>query len=107
MLLLIIDHARGTTDVSVLVRCLRQFHEGAQVLTLERVLVLPDVPTMGTRLDLRGDGVEEALTVVGVTLRAISDGPGIRPPSVDVVLHWEPLAAAEAARSAGWRDQAL
>jgi len=91
--------------VSVQVRCLRQFHEGAQVFTLEKALVLPDVPTMGTRVDLRAEGVEEALTVVGVTMRATSDGPGIRPPNVDVVLHWEPFATVEAARSAGWRNQ--
>jgi hypothetical protein len=58
---------------------------------------------MGARLDLRADGVEDALTVVGVTLRPVPDGPGLRPPSVDVVLHWEPLAAAELARSGGWR----
>jgi hypothetical protein len=45
---------------------------------LEKMLVLLDVPTMGTRLDLRAEGVEGALTVVGVTLRAIADGPGLR-----------------------------
>ena len=60
---------------------------------------------MGTRLDLRGEGVEAALTVVGVTFRPIPDDPGVRPPSVDVVLFWEPLESAELARSAGWRDQ--
>jgi len=41
--------------MSVLVRCLRQFHEGANIATLEKALALPDVPTMGTRLDLRGE----------------------------------------------------
>jgi hypothetical protein len=92
--------------VSVLARCLRQFHESSEAVTLEKVLVLPDVPTMGTRLDLHDEAVEGPLTVVGVTLRPIPDSLGIRPPSVDVWLYWEPLAAAEAARSAGWRDQA-
>jgi hypothetical protein len=74
--------------MNVLVRALRQFHEGAEDVILEKAIVLPDVPTMGTRVDLRGAGVEVALTVVGVTMRAISDSPGIRPP-------------------AGWRDQTL
>jgi hypothetical protein len=89
--------------VSVVARVVRQFHEGAETVTLEKVLVLPDVPTMGVRLDLRAEGVEDALTVVGVTLKPIVDGPGLRQPSVDVVLHWEPLASAELARSGGWR----
>ena len=91
--------------MAVLVRCLRQFNKGADVLTVEKALVLPDVPTMGTRLDLRAEGVETALTVVGVTLRAIPDTPSIRP-SVDVLLHYEPSEAAELARAAGWRDSA-
>jgi len=68
--------------------------------------VLPDVPTMGTRVDLRGEGVDAALTVVCVTLRAISDGPCIRPPSIEVALHWEPHEAAEIASAADWRAQA-
>jgi hypothetical protein len=92
--------------MSVLVRCLRQFHEGAAVVFLEKAIVLPDVATIGTRLDLRSEGVEGALTVVGLTLRPIPDGPGNKPPSVDVVLLPEPLTAIELARSAGWRDQA-
>jgi hypothetical protein len=92
--------------MSVLVRCVREFHDGADAVTLEKALVLPDVRTMGTRLDLRGEGVETALTVVGVTLRPIVDGPLIRPQSVDVLLHSEPLQSSELARSGGWRDQA-
>jgi len=44
--------------------------------------------------------------VVGVTLGPIADEPGVRPPSVDVVLLSEPLASAGLARSTGWRDQA-
>jgi hypothetical protein len=47
------------------------------------------------------EGVEDPLTVVGVTLRPVPDGPGLRPPSIDVLLFWEPLAAAAFAR--GWR----
>jgi len=60
---------------------------------------------MGSRLDLRAEGVEDALTVVGVTLKPIVDGPGLRPPSVDALLHWEPLAAAELARAGGWSER--
>jgi hypothetical protein len=52
--------------VSVLARVIRQFCEGSETVALEKVLVLPNVPTMGTRLDLRAEGVEGALTVVGV-----------------------------------------
>jgi hypothetical protein len=58
------------------------------------------------RLDLGGERVEAALTVIGVALRPILDGSGVKPPSVDVLLHHEPLAWAELARSAGWRDPA-
>ena len=90
-------------NVSVVVRCIRQFHEGAESITLAKVLVLPDVPTMGARLDLRAEGVEAALTVVGVTLTPIVDGPGLKPPTVEVALFWEPLAAVEDARAGGWR----
>jgi hypothetical protein len=97
---------RVTLPVSILVRVLRQFAEGAEVVMLEKTIVMPDTSTMGTRLDLRREGVETALTVVGVTLRPIVDGPGIRPPSVEVVLYHEPLASAELASSAGWRDPA-
>jgi hypothetical protein len=92
--------------VSVLVRVVRQFHEGADAVTLEQTLVLPDVPTMGTRLDLRSEGVGGALTVVGVTLRPIADGPGVRSPSVEVILYWEPLDSAELARASGWKEVA-
>jgi hypothetical protein len=46
------------------VRVVRQFREAAEAITLEKVLVLPDVPTMGARLDLRAEGVEDALTRV-------------------------------------------
>src|SRR5438034_11753237 len=92
--------------MSVLVRVLRQFHESAEAVTLEKVLALPDIPTMGARLELRAEGVEDALTVVGVTLRPVPDGPGLRPPSVEVSLFYEPLAAAAIAWAAGWRDPA-
>lgn len=88
----------------ILTRVLRQFHGEPQV-TLERTLVLPDVPTLGSRIDLTAHGVVEPLAVVGVTLREIPAGPGFRPPSVDVFLAWEPPEAAEPARDAGWRDR--
>jgi len=92
--------------VSILSRCIRQFHEGAEAIALEKVLLLPDLPTMGARLDLRAEGVEDPIKVVGVTLRPVPDGPGLRPPSVEVLLFWEPLAAAELARAGGWHDVA-
>ncbi len=87
--------------MSVLFRCLRHFHDGADAVTLEKELVLADART---RLDLRRESVEDALTAVGVTLCPPPDAPGIRPPSVDVVLRHEPLASAEMARSSGWRE---
>jgi hypothetical protein len=34
--------------VSVVVRVVREFNEGADAVTLEKALVLPDVPTMGS-----------------------------------------------------------
>ena len=60
---------------------------------------------MGATLDLRGEGVETPLTVVGATLRSIQDGPGVEPPRVEVVLGWEPLVAATLARAGGWSDR--
>src|SRR5262249_16300523 len=82
--------------MSVLARVLRQFREGTDATTLEKVLVLPDVPTMGRRLDLRTEGVEALLTVGGVTLRPIADEHAVRPPNVDVLLLAEPLASRRA-----------
>jgi hypothetical protein len=35
--------------MSIVVRCLRQFSRSAETITLEKSVVLPDVPTMGTR----------------------------------------------------------
>ena len=58
---------------------------------------------MGTRLDLRSQGVEAPLEVVSVTLRAESDGAE----HVDIFLDYEPLASAELARAGGWRDADL
>jgi hypothetical protein len=55
---------------------------------------------------LRGEVVEGALTVVGVTLRPILDTLGIRPASVEVTLVSEPLTAAAVARSGGRLDLA-
>jgi hypothetical protein len=92
--------------MSILVRVVRQFREVSEVVTLEKTLILPDTPTMGTRLDLRTEGIEDALTVVGMTPRSIPDGPGARPPSVKVLLFWEPLPHAKLAREAGWSDPA-
>ena len=48
----------------------------AETVTLAKVLVLPDTPTLGSRLDLGVEGVEDALTVVGLTLRPGDGRPG-------------------------------
>jgi hypothetical protein len=41
--------------VSLVARVVRQFHEGREAITLERVVGLPHMPTMSTRLDLRAE----------------------------------------------------
>ncbi len=86
----------------ILTRVLRQFH-GEPSVTLERTLVLPDVPTLGSRIDLSAHGLAEPLAVVGVTLREIPAGPGFRPPCMDVFLAWEPAEALGVAREHGWQ----
>jgi hypothetical protein len=53
---------------------------------------------MWARLDLRSEGVETPLEVIGVTLRPEADGP----PEADIFLAYEPLAAAQLARFGGW-----
>lgn len=86
----------------ILTRVLRQFH-GEPAVTLERTLVFPDVPTLGSRIDLSAHGVAEPLAVLGITLREIPAGPGFRPPSVDVVLAWESAEALGPAIRYGWQ----
>jgi hypothetical protein len=61
--------------LTVVARMVRQFHEATETVTLTKALALPDVPTMSA------------------------------PPSVEVVLHWEPYAAAEPARARDWCDR--
>jgi hypothetical protein len=90
--------------VSLVARVVRQFHDGAEALTLERLVALPCQPTMGTRLDLRAQDVEAALEVVAVTVRAHPDGPGFCQADIDLYLTPEPLAHAVLAREGGWRD---
>lgn len=85
-------------EVTVVARVVRQFDECTETLTPAKVLVLPD--------RRRWEDVEDALVVVGVPLRALAGGPGLRPPAVEVVLCCEPLAAAELARAGGWREPA-
>jgi hypothetical protein len=87
--------------VSLVARVIRQFYEGADCLTLERMVGLPFQPTMGTRLDLREHGVEYALEVVAVTIRAQPDRPGFRQADADIFTSPEPLASAET-RQSGW-----
>ena len=90
--------------MSLVARVVRQFHEGPETITLERLVALPFQPTMGTRLDLRAQGVEAALEVIGVTVRPLTAGPGFLPADVDVYLTPELLASAPLAREGGWRD---
>jgi hypothetical protein len=90
--------------MSLVARVIRQFHEGPEAITLERLVALSHMPTMGTRLDLRVQGVEAPLEVVAVTLRAHADGPGFLQADADIFTKPEPLASAELAREGGWRD---
>ena len=90
--------------MSLVAHVIRQFHEGAECVSLERLVTLPFQPTMGTKLDLRAHGVEDALEVIAITVRAHPDGPGFREADVDVYLTPESLAAAELAREFGWHD---
>jgi hypothetical protein len=101
----ITGHAeRGDRDVPIVARVIRQFGTGGATLALERAVILPATPTIGTRLDLRREGVEGPLEVVGITLLTESDRPSFLQPSVAVFTAWEPIAAAELARAGGWRD---
>jgi hypothetical protein len=65
---------------------------------LERAVILPSTPTIGTRLDLRHEGVEAPLEVVGVTLLTSSDRPTFTQPSIQVFTIDAWLASWEIAR---------
>ena len=86
--------------MSLVARVVRQFHDGAETVSLERVVALPHQPTMGTKLDLRAHGVEAALEVIGITVRSLPAGLGFVQADVDIYLTPEPLASAELAREA-------
>ena len=90
--------------MSLVARVIRQFYEGGETVSLERLVTLPFQPTTGTRLDLRTHGVEDALEVVAVTVRAHPNGPGFLEADADVYVTPEPLAHATLAREGGWRD---
>ena len=85
-------------------RVICSFYEGAEGVTLERIVGLPFQPTMGTKPDLRAHGVEDALEVIAVTVRAHPPGPEFLEADADVYVTPEPLAAAQLAREGGWRD---
>jgi hypothetical protein len=85
--------------VSVVARVIRQFEAPHELVTLEKVITLPAMPTMGARLDLGSRGVEAPLAVVGWTLRPENGGP----PHADIFLAYEPLAGAHLAREGCWR----
>ena len=60
----------------------RQFHEGAEAVSLERTVALPFQPTMGAKLGILTDqGVTPELEVIGLTMRAAPDGPDTNPPA--------------------------
>jgi putative ABC transport system substrate-binding protein len=86
--------------VSIMAQIVGQFEAPHEMVTLEKVITLPAMPTMGSRLDLRSQGVEAPLEVVGVTLRSEVDGPL----HADIFLAYEPLAGARLGREGGWRD---
>jgi len=90
--------------MSLVARVVRSFAQDAELVTLERAVPLPALPTMGSRPDLRAFGVETPLSVVGITLRAVAGGPGVREPDADVHLAHEPLANAPFAGQGGWRS---
>jgi hypothetical protein len=74
--------------VNVLARVIRQCADDSHLMTLARLGPLSSLPVIGTRLNFRDQGVETPLKVVGLTLRAESDRPESRPPSVDVFLSY-------------------
>ena len=90
--------------MSVVARVIRQFEGPGEFVTLERQVVLPSTPTVGTRLDLRAEGVEAPIEVIGVRLLSELDRPSLPQPSIEVLLAFEPLAAARLAGARGWRD---
>jgi hypothetical protein len=90
--------------VSIVARVVRQFEGPGEFATLERAVVLPSTPTVGTRLDLRAEGVEAPIEVIGVRLLPELDRPSFLQSSIEVFLAFEPLAAARLASARGWRD---
>jgi hypothetical protein len=90
--------------VSVVALIRRQFGTEGTSVTLERAVILPSTPTIGSVLDLRREGVDGPLAVAGVTLLTSSDRPSFMQPSIEVFTAWEPLAAAQLARAGGWRE---
>jgi len=93
------------SGVSIVALVRRQFGtDRVASVTLERAVVRPSTPTMGTRLDLRPEGVESSLEVVGVILLTESGRPTFLQPTVEVFTSWEPLARAQLTCASGWRE---
>ena len=92
------------TGMSIVARLIRRFEGSGSGVTLEWIMPLSAVPTVGTRLDLRGLGVAEPLEVIGVTIRPEPVSPRFLAPQVALLLAFEPLDAAVPARENGWRD---
>jgi len=100
------DALSRAASVSIMARILRQFEAPHELVTLQKVIALPALPTMGARLYLLAQGVEMPLEVVALTLRSEPDGPDFLPPTADLFLAYEPLAAAELVRAGGRRPVA-
>jgi hypothetical protein len=90
--------------VSLVARVIRQFHDGAEAVSLERVVALPHQPTMGTKLVILTDeGVTPELEVSGSPCGQLPMAPASSRPALDVLLAFEPLSAAGRALELGWR----
>ena len=85
----------------ILVRVIRQFGKREPLVLLEKDLALTIPPTVGTALNLSGDGGPASIRIVAVTLNPRPDGPGLLPPGAVLFLAHEPRTAAGTARAAG------
>jgi len=84
------DALPRTANVSIMARIARQFAAPDELVTPEKVVELPAMPTMGARLDLRREGVETPLEVIRLKIRPEADGP----PEADLFLVYAALTTA-------------
>jgi len=74
--------------VNVLAPVTRQCADDSHLMTLERLVPLSSPPVIGTRLNLRDEGVEKAAQGGRPDATDKSDPPESWPPSVDVFLSY-------------------